>query len=144
MRIIDADMLSYALYDDHIAHPYAWQIVEKAIRGVIEVYVTPITILETYNVLYWYYKVQPRKDLLKKLKLVVTHLKITQVSLRGLDIAMVENIPLGDGFLIATALEKKIPVIVTNDKDIIKKAPKYGLIIENPIPPEIQKEMSKE
>jgi len=63
--------------------------------------------------------------------------------MRGIDIAITENIPLGDGFLIATAIDMKIPIIITNDEDIIRKAPKYGIMIQNPIPREIRKRMKK-
>ena len=143
MRLIDADILSYALYDEHIAHPYAWPIIEKAIRKEIIVYITYTTILETYNVLLRYYKVRPRKMLLEKLKLTVQNLKTIQPSMRGIDIAIAENIPLGDGFLIATTIDMKIPIIITNDEDIIRKAPKYGIMVQNPIPREIRKRMKK-
>jgi rRNA-processing protein FCF1 len=53
-----------------------------------------------------------------------------------------ENIPLGDGFLIATALQHSKPIIVTNDSHIIKTAAKYGLITENPIPNDIKEKLS--
>jgi len=75
MRLIDADIPSYALYDEHVAHPYAWPMVERAIRGELVLYVTHTTILETYNVLFWYYRVRPRIALLKKLKLVLGGVK---------------------------------------------------------------------
>ena len=144
MRIIDADILSYALFDEHIANEYAWSIVEKSITRKITLYVTHTTILETYNVLYWLYKIRPRNKLLKKLKLVINNLKIVQPSVRGIDIALDQNIPLGDGILIATALDNNIPIIVSNDDHIIKKAPDYGLIVENPIPDEIRRELGQE
>lgn len=67
MRIIDADILSYALYNDSPAHDPAWNFLEKAISGELEVYLTYTTILETYNVLFWYYRVRPLRKLLKNL-----------------------------------------------------------------------------
>ncbi|MEM3590178.1 MAG: hypothetical protein QXN33_04205 [Candidatus Bathyarchaeia archaeon] len=54
---------------------------------------------------------------------------------------MAENIPLGDGLLIATALSHRIPVIVSSDSDIASKAPRYGLIVENPIPEEVRRKL---
>ncbi|MEM0459068.1 MAG: hypothetical protein QXZ31_04305 [Thermofilaceae archaeon] len=60
--------------------------------------VTPVTVLEAYNVLYWYYRVRPRKLLLRKLSLLVESLTLVPTSIRGLDVALNENIPLGDGF----------------------------------------------
>ncbi|MGC9202464.1 MAG: type II toxin-antitoxin system VapC family toxin [Thermoproteota archaeon] len=143
MRIIDADILSYALYNDSPAHDPAWNFLEKAISGELEVYLTYTTILETYNVLFWYYRVRPLRKLLKKLKLTVSALKVVESSINGLEISSAENILLGDGFLIATALAHRIPIIVSNDQDIANKASKYGLIVENPIPEEIRKKLMK-
>jgi len=141
MRIIDADILAYALYDEHIANKHAWPVIEMAIRGKFKIYVTHTTILEAYNVLFWQYKIRPRKKLLEKLKLTMLGLIVIPPSDRGIDIAITENIPLGDGFIIATAIDRNIPIIITNDKHIIKKAPKYGLIIQNPIPEHIRELM---
>ncbi|MGB9759229.1 MAG: type II toxin-antitoxin system VapC family toxin [Thermoproteota archaeon] len=143
MRIIDADILSYALYNDSPAHDPAWNFLEKAISGELEVYLTYTTILETYNVLFWYYRVRPLRKLLEKLKLTVSALKVVESSINGLEISSAENILLGDGFLIATALAHRIPIIVSNDQDIANKASKYGLIVENPIPEEIRKKLMK-
>ena len=38
MRIIDADILAYALYDEHIANEYAWPVIEMGIRGKYKLY----------------------------------------------------------------------------------------------------------
>ena len=143
MRILDSDILSYALYDKSPAHPYAWKVLEKGLLGEIEIYLTHTTILETYNVLFWFYRVRPLRSLLEKIKLTVDGLKVVGTSTLGLNISLKENIPLGDGFLIATALEHRIPVIVSNDSHIASKAPRYGLIVENPIPKDVGKKMTK-
>lgn len=143
MRILDSDILSYALYDESPAHPYAWRILEKGLLGEFEIYLTYTTILETYNVLYWFYRVRPLRKLIEKLKLTINELKVVETSTTGFDISIKENIPLGDGFLIATALEHRIPIIVSNDSHIANKAPKYGLIVENPIPKDVRKKMAK-
>ena len=143
MRILDSDILSYALYDESPAHPYAWRILEKGLLGEFEIYITYTTILETYNVLYWFYRVRPLRKLIEKLKLTINELKVVETSTTGFDISIKENIPLGDGFLIATALEHRIPIIVSNDSHIANKAPKYGLIVENPIPKDVRKKMAK-
>ncbi len=139
--ILDADILSYALYDKHIAHEYCWKMIKDGIQGKFDVYLTHTTILEAYNVLFWHYKVRPRMKLLKKIKLVAENLKIVPPSIRGIEIALEENIPLGDGILIATAVDNRIPIIVSNDADIIKVAPKYGIFVNNPIPKEIREKM---
>lgn len=142
MRILDADILAYALYDGSPAHPYAWQLVERALMGEIELSVTPTTILEAYNVLFWFYRVRPMRSLLEKLALTVDGLKVVETSTGGLKISAADNIPLGDGFLIATALQHNKPIVVTNDSHIIIKAPKYGLIAENPIPDSVKEKLS--
>lgn len=142
MRILDADILAYALYDESPAHPHAWGLVERCLIGGLPLSVTPTTILETYNTLYWHYRVRPLKSLLDKLTLTVDELQVVETSINGLRIAAADNIPLGDGLLIATALQHNIPVIVSNDKHITDRAPKYGLITENPVPEEIRKILS--
>jgi len=141
LRIVDADILSYALLEDHIATKYVKPIVEQALKGEIEVYVTTTTLLETYNVLYWYYRVRPRELVAKKILAVAEGLILVPVSKRGFRIAAEENVPLGDALLIATALDNNIPVVISNDKHIEKLVKKYGLILENPIPEAIRKQM---
>ena len=143
MRIVDSDILSYALYDESPAHPYAWKVVERGLLGEVELYLTLTTILETYNVLFWFYRIRPLRDLIEKLKLTVSGLKTVETSTTGLNISLTENIPLGDGFLIATARDHRIPIIVSSDSHIESKAPKYGLIVENPVPDEAKKQLIK-
>ena len=141
MRIVDADILSYALLENHVATPYTRPLIERALKGEIRVYVTPVTLLETYNVLYWHYRVRPRVAVAKKILAVAEGLILVPVSKRGFRIAAEENVPLGDALLIATALDNNIPVVISNDKHIEKLVKKYGLILENPIPEEIRKQM---
>lgn len=143
MRIVDSDILSYALYDESPAHPYAWRVIERGLLGEIELHLTYITILETYNVLFWFYRIRPLNKLLEKLKLTVGGLKVVETSITGLDVSLKENVPLGDGFLIATALRHRIPVIVSNDSHILNSAQKYGLIVENPIPEDVRKTLTE-
>jgi predicted nucleic acid-binding protein len=141
LRILDADILAYALYDESPAHPYAWRTVERALLGEIELNVTHTTILETYNTLLWFYRVRPLKTLIEKLTLSIDGLRVVETSTNGLKISAADNIPFGDGFLIATALQHSKPVIVTNDSHIINKAPKYGLMTENPVPEKVRKKL---
>jgi len=142
LRILDADIFAYALYDESPAHNQAWETVEKALSGDIDLFITHTTILETYNTLFWFYRVRPIKTLLEKLTLTLDGLTVVDPAISGVQIAQTENIPLGDGFLIGTALKHSKPIIVTNDPHIIKVAPKYGLITENPIPDEVKKSLS--
>ncbi len=142
--IVDADILCYALLKGHVANPFCEPIILKGIRGKLEVSVTPVTLLETYNTLYWDYQVRPRVKVLRKVRIVVEGLELIAVSKLGYKIAEDENIPLGDGLLIGTALENKIPIILSNDRHITRKAGKYGLIVENPIPEQIRRKMGEQ
>lgn len=138
MRIIDADILSYGLVENHIATPYTRPLIEKGIKGELEIYVTFTTLLETYNTLYWHYHVRPRSLVAKKIMFVAEGLNLIPSSPMGFKLSIDENVPLGDALLIATALENRIPIIVSNDKHIEKLSKKYGLIYENPIPKNIR------
>jgi predicted nucleic acid-binding protein len=133
LRLVDADVLSYALYDLSPFNPPCKALVERAARGELELYVTHTSLLEAYNVLYWTYRVRPRKAILEKMSAALTIMEVVPPSTRGLDVAREENIPLGDGILIATALENKLPVVVSNDRHVEKAASKLGLIVENPL-----------
>ncbi|MCW4012127.1 MAG: type II toxin-antitoxin system VapC family toxin [Candidatus Bathyarchaeota archaeon] len=133
MRLLDADILAYALYDESPAHQEAWSYLEHCINENLPLHITPTTILETYNTLYWYYKVRPLKLLIEKIKLILEAMTTVETSIDGLTVSQTDNIPLGDGFLIATAKKHKLPIIVSNDQHIIKQTPKHGLLHENPI-----------
>ncbi len=130
------------MYDESPAHELAWRLVERGLLGEIELYVTPTTVLETYDVLYHFYRVRPLTVLLEKLRLVVEGLKVLDTSMDGLGISAKENIPLGDGLLISTALKHSKPIIVTNDGPILSMAPQYGLITENPITADVRERLS--
>ncbi len=143
MRLIDADIFAYFLYDESPAHKITWEYIKNFLQKDITLNISPTTILETYNTLYWYYKVRPIKDLIKKITLTLETLNLVHTSVNGLKIAATENIPLGDGFLISTAIQHNIPVIVSNDNHIASTAQKYGIIHENPITLEIREELSK-
>lgn len=138
MRIVDADILSYGLLENHIATSYTRPLIERGIKGEIELYVTTTTLLETYNSLYWHYKVRPRINVARKIELVADGLKLISPSRRGFKICVNEYVPLGDAMLIATALDNNIPIVVSNDKHIEKLTEKHGLLYENPIPKEVR------
>lgn len=53
----------------------------------------------------------------------------------------VDILSYGLSLLIVTALDNRIPIVVSNDKHIERVAKKYGLIHENPIPQEIRKKI---
>jgi predicted nucleic acid-binding protein len=143
MRLLDADILAYALYDESPAHEEAWSYLENHIRMGNRLHVTLITILETYNTLYWYYGVRPGRSLLRKMMLAMETLEHIETSTGGLGMALDENIPPEDGFLLATAREHRIPIIVTNDQHIINRTQRHGLITENPITEETRKKLAQ-
>ncbi|RLG55173.1 MAG: hypothetical protein DRN99_03405 [Thermoproteota archaeon] len=144
MRIVDADILSYALVDNHIANPYVKPFILEALRGELEVYLADTTLLEAYNTLYWYYKVRPRGKLLRKLSVVARGLNLVSAPVRqALRIAVEENTPLGDALLVAAAIEERIPIVVSNDKHVRRLAEKYRLVYENPIPEEVRRKMGE-
>ncbi|QOJ79255.1 type II toxin-antitoxin system VapC family toxin [Infirmifilum lucidum] len=143
MRVIDADILSYALLENHIATPYARPILVRALKGELEAYVLDTTLLEAYHTLYWYYRVRPRSAVLEKLRIVAEGLNILCASPRGLLLALEEGVPPGDGLLVATALQNRIPIVVSDDKHVKRLAGKYGLIYENPIPEDVKEKMGK-
>ena len=141
MRIIDADILSYALLENHIATPYTAPLIKRGLKEELELYVTATTLLEVYNTLYWYYRVRPRKLVAKKVCILAEGLNLIPPSPSGFKMSVEENLPLGDALLLATALDNKIPIIVSNDRHIRNSAKKFGLIYENPIPENIRKKI---
>lgn len=142
MRIIDADILSYALFAESPAHLDSWKMLENAVRTQIKLHVALTTILETYNVLYWFYRVRPRTTLIQKISKILETMITVPPSPDGVGLALREDIPLGDGLLLATALNNKIPVIVSNDTHIAKIAPKLGLMVENPLSGKTRRKLS--
>ncbi len=143
MRLIDADILSYALLENHIATPYTKPIVERGLSDELEIYVTATTLLETYNTLLWHYKVRPKSIVAEKIRIISEGLKLIPASVRGFGIAVREDVPLGDALLIGTALENRIPIVLSNDRHIRRLCDRYGLINENPIPDDIRRRMSQ-
>lgn len=88
MRIIDADILSYALFDESPAHLDSWKIMENAITTQVKLYVAMTSILETYNVLYWFYRVRPRTALIQKISTVLETMITVPPSSDGVGLAL--------------------------------------------------------
>lgn len=141
MRILNADVLSYGLLENHVATPYTRPLIERGIKGELEIYVTATTLLEAYNTLFWHYKVRPRVDVARKIRLVAEGLELIPPSNMGFRMSVADDVPLGDAILVATALDNRIPVIVSNDRHIEKLAEKYGLLYENPLPEEVRSQI---
>jgi predicted nucleic acid-binding protein len=138
VKIIDADILAYALLENHVATPYARSLIERGLKGELKLFTTAVTLLETYNTLIWHYRVRPRKNVARKVWVVAKGLILVPPSPRGFEICAEENVPLGDAILLATAIDNGIPIVVSNDRHVKKLCAKYGLVYENPIPEEVR------
>ena len=146
MRIIDADILSYALFQKHDAHPYCWPLLQNAIYGKMSAAIATINLLEAYHALVEDYCVE-REEASYKLDALTRSTKIrflpltVDIARKALEIAKLHNARSFDANLIASAEVNGISVIVSNDAHIAKLCKERGLIIENPIPKEAAKKM---
>ena len=133
MRIIDADILSYALFAEHDAHPYCWPLLQNAVHGKTNIAIANANLLETYHALVEDYGVD-RKDASYKLDGLTRSTKIkflpltVEITRKALEIAELHKVRSFDATLIATAETNQI-------------CRERSLIIENPIPKEAQKKM---
>ena len=146
MRIIDADILSYALFQKHDAHPYCWQLLQDAIHGKISAAIATPNLMEAYHALVEDYGVE-RGEASYKLDGLTRSARIRFLPLtddaarKALEIAKLHEVRSFDATLIATAETNNISVIVSNDAHIFRLCKERGLIIENPIPKEISKKI---
>ncbi len=146
MRIIDADILSYALFQKHDAHPYCWPLLQNAVHGKTNVAIATANLLEVYHALVEDYGVD-REDASYKLDALTRSTKIkflpltVEVTRKALEIAKLYKVRSFDANLIATAEINQITVIVSNDAHIARLCKERCLIVENPIPKEVSKNM---
>ncbi len=146
MRIIDADILSYALFQKHDAHPYCWPLLQNAVHGKVSAAIATANLLEAYHALVEGYGVE-RQEAFYKLDGLTRSTRIRFLTLsadatrKALEIAKLHNARSFDAALIAIAETNEISVIVSNDKHIARVCNERGLIIENPIPKEVAKKM---
>ena len=146
MRLVDADILSYALFQKHDAHPYCWPLLQNAIYGKTSVAIATVNLLEVYHALVEDYGVD-REDASYKLDALTRSTKIRFLPLtvdiirKALEIAKLHKVRSFDANLLATAEITQISVIVSNDAHIARLCKERSLIIENPIPKEASKKM---
>ena len=146
MRIVDADILSYALFRRHDAHPYCWPLLQSAIHGKISVAIATVNLLEAYYALVEDYGVE-REEAFHKLDALTRSRRIRLIPVtidivrKALEIAKVHRVRSFDATLIASAETNGISVIVSNDEHIAGLCKERGLILENPIPKEVTKKM---
>ena len=146
MRLIDADILSYALFRSHDAHPYCWTFLQDAIHGKISVAIATVSLLEAYHALVEDYRVE-REEAFNKLDGLtrsrrIRFLPITvDVIRKALEIAKLHRVRSFDANLIASAEINGISIIVSNDQHIARLCKERSLVLENPIPEEVTKKM---
>ena len=146
MRIIDADILAYALFQKHDAHPYCWTLLQNAIYGKINAAIVTVSLLEAYHALVEDYHVE-REEASYKLDGLTRSTRIrflpltVEAARKALEIAKLHKVRSFDANLIASAETNGITVIVSNDAHIARLCKERGLIIENPIPKEAAKKM---
>jgi predicted nucleic acid-binding protein len=146
MRLLDADILSYALFQKHDAHPYCWPLLQNAVHGKISIAIATASLLEVYHALVEDYGVD-REDASYKLDALSRSTKIrflpltVEVTRKALEIAKLHKVRSFDAALIATAEANQVSVIVSNDAHVARLCRERSLIIENPIPKEAQKKI---
>jgi len=146
MRVVDADILSYALFRRHDAHPYCWPLLQNAIHGKISVAIAAVSLLEAYHALVEDYRVE-REEAFRKLDALARSRRIRFLPMtidtarKALEVAKVHEVRSFDANLMATAEINGISVIVSNDGHVARLCKERGLILENPIPEEVTKKM---
>jgi predicted nucleic acid-binding protein len=146
MRIIDADILSYALFQKHDAHPYCWPLLQAAVHGKIAAAITAPNLMEAYHALVEDYGVE-REEASYKLDGLTRSARIrflpltVDITRKALEIAKLHRVRSFDATLIAAAETNNISVIISNDEHITRLCKERGLIVENPIPQEAAKRM---
>ena len=146
MRIIDSDILTYALFEKHDAHPYCWPLLQSAVHGKTRVAIANTSLLETFHALVGDYQVE-REEAAYKLDGLTRSAKIrflpltVDIARKALEIAKVHKVRSFDANLIATAETNEISVIISNDHHIERLCKERDLILENPIPKDTARKM---
>ena len=147
MRIIDADILSYALFQKRDAHPYCWPLLQNAIHGKTSVAIATVNLLAAFHALVEDYAVE-REEASYKLDGLTRSTRIrflpltVDIARKALEISKLHKARSFDANLIASAEINGISVIVSNDGHIARLCKERGLIFENPIPEAAAKKMS--
>jgi len=146
MRLIDADILSYSLFQKHDAYPYCWPLLQNAIHGKMSAAIATASLLEAYHALVEDYGVE-REEASYKLDGLTRSTRIrflpltVDVTRKALEIAKLHRARSFDANLIACAETNGITVVVSNDAHIARLCQERSLIIENPIPKEAARKM---
>ena len=148
MRIIDADILTYALFEKHDAHPYCWPLLQNAVHGKTRAAIATASLLETFHALVGDYQVEGEEAAYKLDGLTrstkIRFLPLTaDIARKALDIAKAHKVRSFDANLIATAETNEISVIISNDHHIERLCKERDLIVENPIPKDVARKMKE-
>jgi len=146
MRLVDADILSYALFKKHNAHPFCWPVLLSAVHGKTRVAITIVTLLETYHALVNDYLVDPKEahfklDGLSRSRRIVFIPTTVEIVRKALEIAENHNARSFDANVIASAEVNGITVIMSNDRHIQRLCRERNLILENPVPENVRSAM---
>jgi len=148
MKLIDADILSYALFEKHDANPYCWPKLKDAVHGRIRAYITTTSLLEAYHALVDDYSVEPEEAFHKldglsrsrRIRFIGITVEIVR---KALQIAKDHGARSFDANLIASAEVCGIPIVVSNDNHIARLCKERKLILENPVPDDVRKRMKR-
>ena len=146
MRLIDADILAYALFEKHDAHIYCWPLLQNAVHGKTSTAIAITSLLETYHALVYDYQVE-KEEAAYKLDGLTRSAKIrflpltVDIARKALEIAKIHKVRSFDANLIASAEMNEISVIISNDHHIARVCKERDLINENPIPKDVAEEM---
>lgn len=146
MRLIDADILAYGLFEKHDAHSYCWPILLDIVHGRMRAAVTAITLLETYNSLVYDYLVESDEasykiDGLSRSRKIQFISTTPEAVRKAIEIAKSHHVRSFDANLVASAEVNGISVIVSNDRHIQRLCRERNLIFENPIPSDVREKM---
>jgi predicted nucleic acid-binding protein len=139
MRLMDSDILTYALHAKHVMHPYCWPILQKAVRGEVGLALSVQSLLESYNALVHDYKVEPEEasvklDGLSRSKKILFLPATLATARRAFEISKKHAVRSYDAHVIACAELANISIVLSNDRHIEKLCRERGLVLENPIP----------
>ena len=146
MRLMDSDLLAYALNAEHIAHPHCWPILRRAVLGELKVALAIQSLLEGYNALVYDYGVEGREagsklDALSRSRKIFFIPTSPATLRRALEISERHATKSHDAHIIACAELNGISIIMSNDGHVERLCRERDLVIENPIPEAVRKTM---
>jgi predicted nucleic acid-binding protein len=123
-RFVDTNiLLRYLVRDNQEQAERSLNLLLRVERGEEKVYTSSLVIFETVFTLQKFYKV-PRQDIAEQLLTIISlrnfHVPEKDVYRRAFNLYISKNIPFGDAYNAAYALEEEQPVVYSWDKDFDK------------------------